>query len=184
MRRTRSWRTTSCSLKVTRAMPSTPCRMRMASTSPDFWPGGRSICDRVAGDDHPRAFAEAGQKHLHLHRGGVLRLVEQNQGVRQRAPAHEGERRDLDHARLQAPVHVPRLHEIVERIVDRAKIGIDLLAHVAGQEAEALAGLHRGTGDDQAVDLALFQERHRIADREPGLAGAGGAFARRRARSA
>ena len=74
----------------------------IASTRPDFWPGGRSIWRRVAGDDHARALAEAGQEHLHLHRRGVLRLVEDDEGVGQRAAAHEGERRDLDHAGLQA----------------------------------------------------------------------------------
>src|ERR1700676_3976451 len=31
---------------------------------------------RIAGDDHLRVLAEAGEKHLHLHRGGILRLVE------------------------------------------------------------------------------------------------------------
>src|SRR6185312_4226833 len=50
---------------------------------------------RIAGDDHPRIFAKTRQKHLHLHRRGVLRFVENDGGMRQRAPAHKGERRDL-----------------------------------------------------------------------------------------
>ena len=91
----------------------------------------------------------------------------------ERAPAHEGERRDLDHAGLQAAVDVARLHEVVERVVDRAQIGIDLVAHVAGQEAQALAGLDRGARQDQPLGVALLQQRDRVADREPGLAGAG-----------
>ena len=33
---------------------------------------------------------------------------------------------------------------VVERVVKRTEIGIDLLLHVAGKEAEALAGLDRG----------------------------------------
>ena len=43
---------------------------------------------------------EAGEEHLHLLAGGVLRLVEDDEGVVQRAAAHEGERRDLDRAPL------------------------------------------------------------------------------------
>ncbi len=56
------------------------------------------------------------------------------------------------------------------------EIGIDLVAHVAGQEAEPLAGLDGGTRQDQALDGALFEQKHGVADGEPGLAGAGRAF--------
>ena len=50
----------------------------------------------VAGNDHARALAQPGQEHLHLHGGGVLRLVQHHEGIGERAPAHEGQRRDLD----------------------------------------------------------------------------------------
>ena len=69
------------------------------------------------------------------------------------------------------------VHQVVERVVDRPQIGIDLLAHVAGQEAEPLAGLHRRPRQDDAVDLLALEQLHRVRDREPGLAGAGGAGA-------
>ena len=38
--------------------------------------------------------------------GGVLRLVQDDEGMRQRAPAHEGERGDLDHAGLEVALHL------------------------------------------------------------------------------
>ena len=157
-------------------MPSSPESSWIASLRPDFWPIGRSVCDRIAGDDHARAFAEPGQEHLHLHRGRVLRLVEQDAGVDKGSPAHEGERRDLDHAGLQAALQHARVHEVGERVEDRPQIGIDLVAHVAGQEAEPLAGFDGRARQDQALDGALFEQQHRIADGEPGLAGAGGAL--------
>ena len=69
-----------------------------------------------------------------------------------------------------------RLHEVVEGVVDRPQVGIDLLAHVAGQKAEPLAGLHRRARQDQPFDLPLLQQRDRVADRKPGLAGAGRTF--------
>src|SRR5579859_2744638 len=55
----------------------------------------------IAGDDHAAVLAQPGQEHLHLHRGGVLRLVQDDGGIGERAAAHEGERRDLDLAGLQ-----------------------------------------------------------------------------------
>ena len=93
-----------------------------------------------------------------------------------RPPAHEGERRDFDHAGLHAALDHPPVHEIVERVIDRAQVGIDLVAHVAGQKAEPLAGFDRRTRQHQPLDQTLFEQRDRMADREPGLAGAGRAF--------
>ena len=42
-------------------------------------------------------------------------------------------------------------------VVERAQVGVDLVAQGAGQEAEVLAGLHRRTGQDDAVDLLVLQ---------------------------
>ena len=42
--------------------------------------------------------------------------------------------------RLGAPLET---HQVVQRVVQRAQVGIDLLRQVAGQEAEPLAGLDR-----------------------------------------
>src|SRR6478735_725836 len=84
----------------------------------------------IAGHDHAAVLAETGQEHLHLHRRGVLRLVQDDRGVGQRAAAHEGERRDLDLAGLERPLDDARVHEIVKRVVDRTEIRIDLLAEI------------------------------------------------------
>src|SRR5690606_39738705 len=43
-----------------------------------------------------RAVAEAREEHAHLLAGRVLRLVEDDERVVERAPAHERERRHLD----------------------------------------------------------------------------------------
>ena len=48
--------------------------------------------------------------------------------------------------------------------------------HVAGQEAEPLARFDRRARENQALDDALLEQRHRVADGEPGLAGARRAF--------
>ena len=56
------------------------------------------------------------------------------------------------------------------------RYGVDLVAHVAGQEAEPLARLDGGPRQDEPLDDALLQQRDGVADREPRLAGAGGPF--------
>src|SRR6185437_16961731 len=54
---------------------------------------GRQIdLAEIARHHHAGALAHAGEEHLHLHRRGVLRLVENDEGMRERAAAHEGER--------------------------------------------------------------------------------------------
>jgi len=78
---------------------------------PDALPeGSPPAC--VAGDHRLGAKAEAGQEHLHLLGGGVLRLVEDHEGVVERAPAHEGERRHFDRAALD---QVLRAIDVISR---------------------------------------------------------------------
>ena len=125
---------------------------------------------RIAADYHPAVLAEAGEEHLHLLARGVLRFVEDDEGIRQRAAAHEGDRRDLDFARGQPPLDLFGRHAIVERVVQRAQVGIDLFLHVTGQEAQLFARFHRRTRKDQALHAAGDQLRHRLRHREVGLA--------------
>ena len=173
MRATNSWRTTSRSVKRTTAMPSTLGqgfeRLGQARA------GARRQIDlgRVAGHDHARALAEPGQKHLHLHRGRVLRLVEDDEGARQGAPAHERDRRHLDLAGAEAAGELVGRQHVVERVEDRAQIRVDLVAQIARQKAQPLAGLDRRPRQDDALDLPGHQQVDRGGDREIGLAGAG-----------
>jgi hypothetical protein len=130
----------------------------------------------IAADHHAAVLAEAGEEHLHLRGRGVLRFVQDHEGVRQGAPAHEGDRRDLDLAAGHAPFDLFGRHAIVERVVKRAQVGIDLFLHVAGQEAEPFARFHRRAGQDQALDRSGDQlrrpapPRHRSCRCLPGRA--------------
>ena len=128
---------------------------------------------RIATDDHARTLADSGQKHFHLHAGGVLRLIEKHGGIGKGAPAHESQRCHFDHAGLQPALDHARIHEIMQGIIDRSQIGIDFFAHVAGQKAKPLAGLDRRARQDEALNKALLQQRHRMANSQPGFAGAG-----------
>src|SRR5680860_962227 len=91
----------------------------------------------VAGDDHARVEAEPGEEHLHLLGAGVLRLVEDDEGIVKRSYAHERQRRHLDHAALEVAVDPVGVEHVVERVEQRPQVGIDLGLDVAGQEAEA-----------------------------------------------
>src|SRR6188472_3690729 len=102
----------------------------------------------VAGDDDLRPEAEARQEHLHLLGARVLRLVEDHERVVQRAPPHEGERRDLDDALLHVRGEAVCVEHVVERVEEGPQVRVDLLEHRAGQVAEALPRLDRGTRED------------------------------------
>ena len=70
-----------------------------------------------------------------------------------------------------------RLEQVVEGVVERAQVGVDLGHEVAGQEAQPLAGLDRRAGEDDPVDLAGLQRLHGQGHGQVGLAGAGRADA-------
>ena len=60
----------------------------------------------------------------------------------------------------------------MECVIQRAQVGIDLVVERARQEAEPLAGLDRGAGQDDPIDLLGLQRRDGLGHREIGLAGA------------
>src|SRR3982074_3021006 len=58
--------------------------------------GGQIDLRDVAGDHRLGIKSQAGDEHLHLLGGGVLRLVQDDERIVQGAPAHEGDGCDLD----------------------------------------------------------------------------------------
>ena len=113
----------------------------------------------VAGHDHLRVEPEPREEHLDLLGARVLGLVEDDEAVVERSAAHEGQRRHLDHAALQVLVDLLGLEHVVERVEERAQVGVDLGGDVAGQEAEPLAGLDGRAGEDDPVHLAARRAR-------------------------
>ena len=143
-------RTTSSWPNSTKAMPSTVAEDLAHLDQPRRLLPRQVDLRHVAGDDHLRAEAEPRQEHLHLLGRGVLRLVEDDEAVVQCPAAHEGQRRHLDRAALHVRVELLRVHRVVERVEERAHVRVDLREHVAGEEAEPLARLDRGAGEDDA----------------------------------
>ena len=117
-----------------------PASVRSRPTKP-LLPVGHVDLGGVARDDHLRPEADTGEEHLHLLRRRVLRLVEDDEAAVQRAAAHERERRHLDDLTLQQPLDGVRIEHVVERVVERPQVRIDLRHQVARQEPEPLARL-------------------------------------------
>ena len=166
------------STRCTNARPSMPLSTRSRPDQPALAVGHVDLGD-VAGDDDARAEADAGQEHLHLLGRRVLRLVEDDEAVVERAAAHERQRGDLDGLALEQPLRALRLDHVVQGVVQRAQVRVDLRHQVAGQEAEPLAGLDGRAGEDDPLDLLGLQRLDGHRHRQPRLAGAGRADAER-----
>ena len=144
--------------------------MRSTCVSPESFVLRQIDLRLVAGDHHLRIHAESREQHLHLHRRRVLRFVDDDERVAERAAAHEGERRDLDDALLERALHALERHHLVERVVQRPKIRIDLRLHVAGKKAEVLARLDGGSREHDATHTLSRQRVDRRGDGEIRLA--------------
>src|SRR5258706_1015050 len=88
----------------------------------------REVDLRDVTDHHRlRAKADAREEHFHLLGGGVLGLVENDERVVQRAAAHVSERREFDCAALEELAGPVETQQVVERVVERPQVRIDLL---------------------------------------------------------
>ena len=153
--------------------------MLITCFSPEALPARQVGLRDVAGHDRLRAEADARQEHLHLLDRGVLRLVENDERIVERAAAHERERRDLDDVALDEARDAIEAQHLVERVVHRPQVRIDLLREIARQEAEPLAGLDRRPHQHDAPHAIGLQRLDRAGDGQVGLARAGRADAER-----
>ena len=94
--------------------------------------------------------------------------------VVQRAAAHEGQRRDLDRLPFEQPLGALELDHVVQGVVERPQVRVDLRHQVAGEEAEPLPRLDGRSGEDDPLHLLGLQRLDRHRDGQPRLAGAGG----------
>ena len=134
----------------------------------------------VPRDHHARSFTKTGQEHLHLHGGRVLRLIQHNKGIGQGAAPHKGKRRDLDLLLFDQFGRLFPRQEIIQRIVERLHIRIDLVLHITREEAELFTRFDRRTGQDNLIHVALNEHGHADSNREIGFTRARWADAKRK----
>ena len=98
----------------------------------------------------------------------------QDAGIqRLRPPTHVCQRGHLDRPAFEVAVQPLGIHRVVERVEERAHVGVDFREDVAGEEAEPFPRLDRRAREDEPPDLPLRERRDRERDREVGLAGSG-----------
>ena len=154
----------------------------VAQNLPDFNqagnPLGREIhLSDIAGHDHFGMEAEPREKHFHLLRRGVLRLIENDERIVQGAAPHKPERRNFDIApldRTRGPFHI---HHVEQGIVQRAEIRIHFCVHIPRQEPELLARLDRRSRENDAAHFLLHESADCHGHGQVGLTCAGWADA-------
>ena len=124
----------------------------------------------IAGDHRLGAKSDAREEHFHLLGRGVLRFVEDDEGVVKRASPHVGERRHFNGVTLEHLADLVKAHQIVECVVEWAQIRIDFLRQVARQKAEALTGFDGGAHENDALYRIAFELVHGAGDSQIGLA--------------
>ena len=134
---------------------------------------GKVDLREVPRDDHLRAHAEAREEHLHLLRCGVLRFVEDDDGITQRATTHEGQWGDLDDARIHEVLELGGGDEFAEGVIERLEVGVELVLHLAREEAELLACFDGRAGEDDTAYLLCLEGFDRKTDGDEGLPRAG-----------
>src|SRR6266436_1173742 len=109
------------------------------------------------------------QKHLHLLAGGVLRFIQYHERIIQRPPAHKRQRRHLNNSLLQKPLQFVRVQHVIQRVIQRPHVRINLLLQRPRQKSQSLPRLHRRPRQNNPVHLLGQQRAHRHRHRQISL---------------
>src|SRR5579883_2601452 len=143
---------TSSWVNTTQAIPSTSASKRTASASPDLWPLGKStwLGSPVT---TMRLFSPIRVKNIFICIEVAFcassRMMTALESVRPRMKA----RGAISISLVCRARSDPGVHQVEQSIINRAQVGIHLLAHIARQEAQPLAGFHGGPRENDAIDL-------------------------------
>lgn len=118
---------------------------------------GKVHLRKVAGDDRLGVGADTRQEHLQLEVGRVLRLVQDDERIVQRPAAHISQGRDFDHPGAHIIAQLVGGYHVIQRIVQRAQVRIDLFFQIARQKTKAFTGLDGRAGEDDLFDHLVLQ---------------------------
>src|SRR3990172_3201488 len=116
-------------------------------------PGGQINLRNVSGDHGFGVESQPGQKHFHLLAGGILRLIQNDERVVQCAAAHECQQRPLNNYLLQVTIEFVGVQQIVDGVVQRAHVRIDLFLQSPRKKTQPLPRFHRRARQDDPVYL-------------------------------
>ena len=91
----------------------------------------------------------------------------------ERAAAHVGEGCDLDRLFLKEPRDPLKPHQVIQRVIERAKVRIDLLRKITRQKPEPLACLNRRPRQNDAFDRIPLERVDCTSHGKVGFSGAG-----------
>ena len=114
-----------------------------------------------------------------MRQGGVLALIQNDDGLVERAAAHISQGHDFDDVVFHVAFDLLRFQHVIEGVEERPQVWVDLGDDVAGQETEPLAGFDRRADQNDAFHLSLTQKIYGHADGQKRLAGPGGSDAKR-----
>ena len=162
MRATSGWRTTSALVKRQMAMPLHALEHALGVDQAAELGLGQVDLAHVAGDHGACEPKPMRVRNIFICSGVVFcassRITKALFSVRPRMKASGAISSAL---RSKAFCTLLETHQVVERVVQRAQVGVDLLRQVAGQKAQALAGFHRRAREHDALHHAALQRIHR-----------------------
>ena len=91
---------------------------------------------------------QAGQKHEHLLRRGILRFIKDDESVVQGAPPHIGQGGNFDNGSFSVLLKFIGGQHIMQGIMQWPEVRSDLLIKIARQKAQRFAGFNGGPGEN------------------------------------
>ena len=115
---------------------------------PALFVDGKIDLSNITRHDDARALSEACQKHLHLLNSAVLCFIEDDICIVKRPASHISKRSNLYCAPFGKHAEVLGTEEIIECIIERTQVRIDLILKVARQKPKLLPCFHGRTGQN------------------------------------
>jgi len=115
----------------------------------------------ISRNNRLRAIPDTGQKHFHLLRCRILRFIQNDKRIIQRASAHICQRGNLNQTLFHVFHEIFRAHDFIQRIIQGTQIGVYLLLQISGQKAQLFPRFNGRTGQDNAVHLVIFKGSNR-----------------------
>ena len=110
----------------------------------------------VSRDNHLGVHSHAGEEHLDLLGGRVLRFIQNDDGIVQCASAHKGEGGNLDDVQLHILFQLGGRYHVLQGVIEWLQIRVYLVLHVAGQETELFSGFYGRAAEDDFLYLLIL----------------------------